>query len=303
MAEADAGRLEQYTLIEAALIASGADNPEELDRYRRKYEIWREAAKAACLSGDSPRHRAEALFEFMHREILPGGYDSGATELTGLLDTGRFNCASATVLFNALAADCGLDARAIELPRHAFSEIISAGDPLPIETTCPTWFHASESTGRTARHVTSATDLSAAAATGREVSPTALVGVIYYNRGIDFLDREQFPAAVSANLRALRFDPANAAAEGNLLAAINNWALARSAAGEYRAAAELLAKGRQIAPDHEPFANNQRHVYRLWIESLAAAGRRAEAAGVLAAAKQAQPASLLWTLCAKRFGL
>ena len=77
----------------------------------------------------------------------------------------------------------------------------------------------------------------------------------------------------------------------------------RSAAGEFPEAAELLAAGRRVAPEHEPFVNNERHVYRLWIDSLAAGGRRADAAEVLAAAKQAQPASLLWTLYAKRLGL
>ena len=90
----------------------------------------------------------------MHREILHGGYDPQATELTGLLDTGRFNCASATVLFNALAADCGLDARGVELPRHAFSELLIGDRPLTIETTCPTWFHIPQATGQTTAQTT-----------------------------------------------------------------------------------------------------------------------------------------------------
>ncbi len=291
LTEADAGRLQRFSLIEAALVASGADQPEQLRGYRRKYEAWRDAARAVCRPESLPRQRAQAIFEFMHREILHGAYDAAATELTLTLDKGTFNCVSATVLFNALAADCGLSARAVELPRHAFSVLVAGDDPLVIETTCPNWFRESRTVPPADMRV------------GRTVSPLALVAVIYYNRGIELLARGEFAAAVSANLRALRFDPSSETARGNLLTAINNWGLARADAGEYREAAALLAQGRRLSPGHEPFLNNQRHVYRLWIESLAERGQRAEAAGVLSDARRTQPESPVWDDCAKRLGL
>ena len=80
----------------------------------------------------------------MHREILTGGYDPAANQLSRLFDEGKFNCVSATVLFNALAADCGLTARAIELPTHAYSVVAAGDQSLIVETTCPTWFEESQ---------------------------------------------------------------------------------------------------------------------------------------------------------------
>src|SRR5206468_4603399 len=123
----------------------------------------------------------------------------------------------------------------------------------------------------------------------RRVSETGLVAVIYYNRGIDLLRDGRFAEAVSANLRALRLDPENEAAAGNLLASINNWSLSLAAAGRFEDAISLVNRGLAAAPDHEPFHANRRHIYRTWIESLAASGRAADALAVLADARRGDP--------------
>jgi tetratricopeptide (TPR) repeat protein len=298
-----AGQFDRYTLIDAALVASGVSNAEQLATYRRKYVGWREQARAICRSDDSTRRRAEALLEFMHRQIFRGGYDARATEITSALDQGRFNCVSATVLFNALGADCGLEIRAVELPRHAISVVLAGAEPLDVETTCATWFQLSPEARERARSDAAGSDAKAQAGERREISSAGLVAVIYYNRGVDFLAGHDFPAAVSANLRAIGLDPTSDAARANLLAAINNWALDRLAANDFSGAAELLAQGCRLDPNHEPFHNNQRHVYRLWIESLAATGQRDSAATVLNTARQTEANAALWDQCARRLGL
>ena len=47
----------------------------------------------------------------MHARLLRGGYQIDATDLAGVLEEGRFNCVSASVLYCYLAGRFGLDAR------------------------------------------------------------------------------------------------------------------------------------------------------------------------------------------------
>jgi tetratricopeptide (TPR) repeat protein len=298
------GEFRHFSLVEGALVASGVERGAALESYERKYAAWSEAARRLAEREDSPLRRAETLFEFVHREILTGGYDAQATELTHPFDDGKFNCASATVLFTALAMDCGFTVHPIERPRHAMCSLEIGGQRMDVETTCPNWFQLTPTTRRQAEAAASARDAATdRPATRREIGSAALVAVIYYNRGVDLLHERRFAEAVSVNVRALRLDPENETAAGNLLASINNWALALCAEGDYPEAAELLARGLTIAPDHEPFHTNQRHVYRTWIQSLAAVGRQREAIAVLAAARRADPASVIWNYWSQRLGM
>ena len=75
-----AGRFQEFSLIEAALIASGVDKASKLESYERKYAAWLTAVRHITQSKESSLSRAEVLFEFMHREILDGGYDAQATD-------------------------------------------------------------------------------------------------------------------------------------------------------------------------------------------------------------------------------
>src|SRR5205823_4947022 len=79
-------------------------------------------------------------FAYLHKSILHGGYDLGASDLRQALDHGRFNCVTASLLFDCLAARFELKAQGLELPGHAMSRLELPGETLDIETTCPRWF-------------------------------------------------------------------------------------------------------------------------------------------------------------------
>ncbi len=298
LVDAADGGFRQFSLIDAALVASGVNREAALDEYRQKYAAWSAEARSVVDRETAPLDRARALFQFMHREILTRGYDSQATDLTCPLADGKFNCASATVLFAALAGDCGLTVHPIERPRHAMCWLTVGDERFDIETTCPNWFDLTPAMRQQAALARdAAVDRPAAR---REIGPAALVAVIYYNRGVDLLNEKRFAEAVSVNARALRLDPENETAAGNLLASINNWALALGADGRFDDAIALLNCGLAAAPHHEPFHTNLRHVYRTWIQSLATAARQREALAVLAEARAADPGSPIWNVWAVR---
>jgi tetratricopeptide (TPR) repeat protein len=280
-ADAADGRWDEHSLLSAALVASGVSDPEAIRRYENQVaRLAAELAESGRIAG-SPQEQAAALFELMHQKVLRGGYQIDATVLTRTLDEGRFNCVSASVLFNCLAGQFELSARGLEIPSHAMSRLILPDGPLDVETTCPGWFRLIGDPDKQAELVEKTLGRSPGRGSGpveaREVSDVELVATIYYNRGVDLLGEKRFAAAVAANAKSLRLDPENTTARGNLLATINNWAVDLDVAGRPAEAIELLRRGLALDRDYETFKVNYVHAHGQWISQLIASGRRLEA--------------------------
>jgi tetratricopeptide (TPR) repeat protein len=279
-ADAADGQLDQFSLSCAALVASGVEDNDTLSHYTKRLDALMDELRRSGAVRGTPRQKAEAVFDFLHRRVLTKGYRLESTDLRQALDHGRFNCVSASVLFNCLAREFGLTARGLEVPGHAMSRLRLPTGSLDVETTCARWFkQGNVPTGSPAK----------SARTPREVTDVELTAMIYYNRGVDLLAEKHFAEAAAADAKALRLDPANATARGNFLATINNWAIDLGATGRYGDAAALLRQGMEIDPHYEIFALNQVHLYRQWVEHLCAAGRFEEADALLAAAAVERP--------------
>ncbi len=306
-AEAAQGRLTRLSPLDAALVAGGVEDENLLRRYRDKAAaLADELRRSPKLTGE-PRQRAAVAFEFLHERILRGGYDLACTDLRRVLDEGRFNCISATVLFNYLAGALGLDCRGLEMPGHAMSRVLLPAGALDVETTCPQWF----STGRSnaavppgapsperadalCLHASSSgaaasSDRQADRSKAREVTPSQMAAMIYYNRGVDLLAERRFAEAAVANAKALRLDPHNATARGNLLATINNWSIELGNTGHFAEAVDLLRQGLALDPRFEAFGQNYVHIHHQWVERLCQEGRFQESLALLSRAAAEMP--------------
>lgn len=271
------GALQQHSLAEAALIASGVQDPVRLQYYiARLNELCGELRGSDLLQG-SESQQLQAIFESMHAGLLTGQYDARSSSLAVLLEQGRYNCVSSTILFHALAEHFRLRVTAVQSPTHLFSVANVNGRELPIETTCPNWFDAiSKNPGP---H--SLRESCAAGQPLRRLTPIELVAVVYYNHGVDRLAAGDHASAVDSTQIALQLDPSNAAARGNLLAALNNWALACSKQGNHPRAAAILNAGMLAEPAHRIFEVNQAYVHQTWADVLCSEGAFREAVQVL----------------------
>ncbi len=289
-ADADAGRLGRFSLLEAALVASGVDSPEVLNRYERRLDGYTDQLKQSHPPSGDGREEAQAVFEFLHCRILHGGYRIDSTDLRIALDEGRFNCVSASVLFQCLAARYGLNVSGLEMPSHAMSRVHLPGGSLDVETTCSSWFRLMDDPKRQAQSVreTLGTIPGAPDTVAREVPSTGLVAMVYYNRGVDLLAEARFAEAALANAKSVVLDPENQAARGNLLATINNWAIALGQSGRLDAAVAMLEAGMAVAPRYEPFALNYAHVQHKRSKRLAEHDPHEETPGRKAAAAHSQ---------------
>jgi len=297
--DAQHGKWNNFDLFRAAMIVEGIRDPQLINAYEARLDalVARVLATARGEGNATPQAITRALFEAMHKEILTKSYSLDCTELSKVMQTGQFNCVSATVLFNVLAEKAGLDVYALEMPGHALSRVrFPDGSNMDIETTAPTWFAMQTDHERRqatleriapAPAVTNpATAQNAAApppviaeteltADLREISAVQLVATIYYNIGVGLHAKKHYPEAVAANIKVLYLDKENGQAWTNLIASLNNWALnlADERNGRrYDEAITILDRGVVLDPTYVGFRTNQTFVLYHWIHGLAMKG-------------------------------
>jgi hypothetical protein len=316
--DAQDGKWDHFDLFRAALIVEGLREPNKIRAYEARLDGIVSRVKAKLQAEGTPATPeilTKELFEALHREILTSPYDIDCTELGKVMETGHFNCVSATVLFNCLAYKAGLDVYALEMPGHALSRVKFNGQSMNLETTCPTWFSLQSNaarqnatmsrvapqtasvnpvTGNSVANTETAVELSDMSKNLREISPVQLIATIYYNLGVDLHAQKRYAEAAAANIKALHLDPANTTAWGNLVAAINNWAIELSSPKDgtqkrYDIAAALLDQGVVLDATYGNFRANQLHVFYSWIYELATQNRIADAKTVFTYADERLP--------------
>jgi hypothetical protein len=135
------GTFDRIGFAEAALIASGVT-----DEATRKAELAAidrlVAAATASLAGSGDlAAKGEALLRFLHAGPMKGGYEGGQTDVSKIIETGRFNCVSSAALYNIVGRRLGLDLRGVEVPEHAFSILYDGRRHMDVETTIPEGFN------------------------------------------------------------------------------------------------------------------------------------------------------------------
>jgi len=283
LADAADGRLDNHTLLAAALIASGVNNRPTLHRHEMAFGAIVQKLKDELAESSSLADKAELVFRFMHTKLLFGGYAFSSTDLRETLQNGKYNCLTATILYNCLANEVGLPACALESPGHVLSRVFLPDGFLDVETTCPRWFQMSSRPVEQTQHVGQTVGIAGGppARPLREASELELVAMVYYNRGVDMLSAGRFAEAAAANLKSLRLCPNSPASRGNLLATINNWAIELARQHQFAEAAQLLRLGMASDPTFQTFMVNYVYLHQQWTAQLCQQGRADQAIRML----------------------
>jgi tetratricopeptide (TPR) repeat protein len=284
------GQLERFSLLEAALIASGVDNTASLDAFSHQFwQISRQRFESRSPTADRS-HEARALLDWLHENLLTGDYHPACTEIHRTLQTGAFNCVTSTILFRCLADSHGLTIQVLGQPDHVYCRL-SGSPPVIIQTTSPHGVMDPTPPDRLPVSNNSAKTLPVAE---RLLSDVQLVGKIYYNRGVLLLEQGSYAAALPHLVRAVQLDTEDLVARGNLIACLNNWAIYQAHSGSFPDALALLAQGKLIEPDYVPFSHNEVYVYYRWAKHLAANQQFAQALQVLNEAHARHPSISLF---------
>lgn len=191
-------------LTDAALLASGYEESRARQRARETLERWIGPLVRTLPSVRADRARAEQLLVALHRKGGPlGRYDMRATTLKDILQSRRYNCVSASVLYNLIAHRVGLAVGAQLLPTHARS-LLSAQregrlERVVIETTSEAGFDPSpEEEAAILDQVAAARSGGGRALVSEDgvvVSSRVLVGTIYVNRASIAQERGDYELA------------------------------------------------------------------------------------------------------------
>jgi HEAT repeat protein len=291
-ADAKGGKLERWTFAEAALLASGVADAGRRKKYQEQLAGLEAAARKAVADGKAPWERGEKLLRFLHGEALARGYVSKQTDLPVVLDERTFNCVSSALLFNVLARRLGLDARAVEVPDHAFSIVYDGTRPADVETTTAHGFNPARDP-ETVKELQRRTGFvyipDSHRDRRREVRDVGLVAIVYYNHAVGFAHQRRWHEALGQFFRALSLDQEFPSAVKNTLTVLALWSWELAHGGKYEQAVEVLAAGLDLAPRDARLLHNRQAVWTHWALALLGQGKEADALAVLRRAVAAVP--------------
>jgi len=277
--------LDRHPLLRAALIAGGVNDDRTLSHWQQRFE-------ELCQPLDEKRVRGtpitpEALFVFLHTQIMTGEYRASVTTLPETLSSGNYNCLTATILLVSLGDRYHMPIEAISTSGHIYCRFVGE-KPIDVETTQSDWAKATR-----ARSGTRTSDEQLPPV--RSIDSAQVIAKIYYNRGLEQLGRRQFEHAVALLHRSLQLDPRDADARENLLAAFNNWALFLAEAERYADAVERIRIGWELDADYPPFAANYLHIHQRWAAWHCARHEYASAIEVLERGSSQRPDAPLFS--------
>ena len=280
------GKFNKWSYGEAALLASGVTDAEKRKGYLKRLDALEGQARKAVAGAKTAFEKGEKLLAWLHGENGPltKGYASGQTDLSGILDTGTFNCVSSAVLYNVLGRSLELDVRAIEVPDHAFSILYEGTRHADVETTTAGGFDPARDEAAQVK-LKETTGFRYIADSNRdqrrEVGEAGLVAIIYYNHGVTLTQEKRHHEALLAYFRAMSLDREFASAVKNALASLANWSGELAGEGKFEAAHNVLAAGLDLAPKDALLLHNRKAVWGQWAEAASKAGKDDEAADIL----------------------
>ena len=288
--------LDRAGLLEASLIASGLDDPDQRRAWQKRWQQHTERIRHAMTEQSDAAEPGNVLLGLLHTTVLGGEYDAGCTEVHQSLKTGDFNCVTATVLFVCLCRENGLQVQVVSAPGHVYCRM-ATDPPVDVQTTAPNGYGAPPEAELVSlgheRFVTRFAGGNRQAS--RVLSDAELLGKIYYNRGVSDLEQAAFASAADLLQTSVRLDAKDEMARENLLAGLNNWALAVSDEGDFQQATRLLRQGLDLDASHEPLLDNDLHVHSQWVAQLCRQHHYAAAIDVLDAAQQRRPDAVLFS--------
>lgn len=288
------GKLDDWTLAEAMLIASGVTDAGEREPLLKRIDRLEAEARKALLDMDSPFQQGDALLRWLHRDEGPlsAGYQAQQTRLDVLLTDKSFNCVSSAAIYIVLARRLGLDARAIEVPDHAFAVVYDGARHADVETTNGRGFNPARDRAAL-KAFEKQTGLSYIPDSHRdkrrEISADDLAAIIYYNRGVTLTDRKQHHQALSAYFRAMSLDPEFLSAVKNALSGLVNWGNDLMEQKQFAESVNVIQTGLRLAPKDESLRHNLEVAFTRWAVSLAEAKRHDQSLEVLRNAAIAMP--------------
>jgi hypothetical protein len=202
-----AAAAEQTSLCEAALRAAGIESTSEIERHLSRLDDLCETLRSRIPPNAPCRERAAVLLDALHKDLLRGPYNPHLWNIAETLESGAYNCLTATILYLDLCERFEISASAVFQPGHLLCRV-EDDPPFHVETTCARWF-----------------DLESPATpslASRVLNRAEILAKVHYNRAAALLAEDRFEAALACLRTSRRLDPLDNAARKNEAAALYN---------------------------------------------------------------------------------
>jgi len=233
---------------------AGGGQADTLPRLQATVKVWKQSVRRDLDQQRTLAERATALHTWLHNHVLRT-YDASATDLTLLLNRGEYNCVSATLLYVVLARELQIPAATLCRGQHCRVGIQEGTNWLPLETTCATCQGLSA-----LKPAVQPVMIGGDPQHERLLDERGLVGLFWFNRGIDQIKAKQHRAAVAANLAALSWDAQNVDARTNLLASLNHLGLDAAKVGDIANATRWMVYASEVGPNDPTTQHNRRYI-------------------------------------------
>ncbi len=262
------GKLDRWSLADAALLAQGIAARSSRDAYKAKLTALERAASQALAGVTDPMQRGEKLLAWLHATVLRD-YQPEQMYLTVLLDTYAFNCVSATVLYTLLGERLGLDVRTIETPDHVFSILYHQLTHADVENTSSNGFNPARDS-EVLRQFFNTTGFTYIEETHkdqrREITNVGLLGIVYCARGAELARKHLCPEALQEFFCALTLDSEIYSAIHNVLSTLSGWSILLAMEGKFPEAIQVAQAGLGLAPKDENLIFTHKIICLQWAE-------------------------------------
>ena len=199
-------RLDDFSLIQAAFILSGATEEDSLQYYEDWYNQLVETISRFNLDDFDRIGSAGKVFSYLHSTWLRK-YKEKATTLIDVVREKRFNCVAGTILYNLVCNDLGMPTEAFETPTHTYTIFPNFTEQITVENTSPMGFNIMKNLREYSRyllrfypqkqtlHVGLDRIYAYENSKGREINNTELLGLLAYNRAYFAVQKKDYETA------------------------------------------------------------------------------------------------------------
>ena len=121
-------------LLDDVLRASGLDDNQERSQAKTEFSKSLAMLKKHVGRSGSAYRKGRRLHDALHRFVFRQ-YSPLADSIDTVLETGQYNCVSATLFYGIMGRALGLDLRAVETPHHIYLQLHDRDRTVDIETT------------------------------------------------------------------------------------------------------------------------------------------------------------------------
>jgi len=262
------GELDHFSLIEAALIVSGVTDDAELAAGRNwLLDLVTEMEQKNVVVRLEPETSAERIFMYLHTTWLKT-YRLEATTLIDIQQKREFNCVSATVLYNLICEEVGLETRGFETPTHVYTIFSNFNKSVMVENTTSMGFNIIKNLHNYSRYLAQyypqkiiyqiGLDRLYAYenSRGREINNQELIGLICYNQAIFAARENRFAEAYDFVLLAQQFNADSRSNQSFETKLSYDWGRLLFQQQKFEEAFDLFSRAAGRFPDNSDFARN-----------------------------------------------